>query len=442
MFAFYYFDMIELPNMSYIDIFSVFNSVTLGFQILFTYWWVYIPPMLFLGVWNGWQHYVTEKYVDALEWTILKVKPPPALDRSLKAVEQIFSSLHGIYIGPTNWKDRFFRGKIPDWFSLEIVGAEGVTDFYVRTLSQYRHMVETSIFAQYPDAEIIVAEDYMKKWPRYLPNNEMDLFGMELLLAKENAYPIQTYLYFEEKMAGPDQLKRLDPLSAVSEVFSIFRPGEDFVIQILIRPVGEDWAKKGQDVIDKIQGKEPKKKVDVLEGIMQSVDTLFIGPAVTKEDQEKKEKRLSPLETDAIKAIGNKISKLGFETSIRLAYIAKKEIFHRHHFAAIIGAFKQLSTQNLNSFKPNSATVTYSKGRFSAFFPSDKGFFVDQITLKKKWMLYRKLINRVFPQRFFVFNTEELATVFHLPGLEVKAPLFPRVEAKKGQPPSGLPLEF
>ncbi len=407
-----------------------------------TFWWVYFPILLWAGFLTGWEHYTREKYLDSLEWTVLQIKPPPALDRSLKAVEQIFAGLHGIYLGPVSWKDKFFRGKIQDWFSLEIVGSEGVTNFYIRTLSQYRQLVESNIFAQYPDAEISVAEDYMAKWPRYLPNEEIDLFGLELLLAKESAYPIQTYPYFEEKSGpglGPDPLRRLDPLASFTEIFSLFRPGEDFVIQILIRPTGDGWAKEAQGVIDKIQGKEPKVKVNFLENILQEVDKLFIGASVKKEE---KEKKVSAQESEAIKAIGSKTTKLGFETSIRLAYVAKKDVFHRHHFAAITGAFKQLATQHLNSFKANASTITFSKGKFNQIFPSDKGFFADQIAFEKKWKLFQHLKGRTFPNKFFVFNTEELATIYHLPGLEVKAPLFPRVEAKKGQPPSGLPLEL
>lgn len=425
--------------MALIDTAFVADTIRMGLSLTFSYWWVYMPVLLGLGFLNGWEYYVREKYLDSLEWTILKIKPPPVSDRSLKAAEQIFAGLHGVYIKPVSWKDRFFRGKVPDWFSLEIIGSEGITNFYVRTLTPYRHIVEANIFAQYPDAEISEVEDPLGKWPWFLPNHETDLFGMELLLAKENVYPIRTYLYFEEKLGGPDQLRSIDPLASVSEVFSIFRPGEDFIIQILIRPVGDSWAKQGQVVIDKISGKEPKKKRDALESFMQAIDALFIGSSVKKEE---KEKKLSPLETDAIKAMGAKTAKLGFETSIRLAYIAKKNIFHRHHFAAVMGAFKQLSTQNLNSFKANSATITFSRGRLASLFPSDKGWFVDQITFKKKEQFYRKLKKWLFPRKYFVFNTEELATIFHLPGLEVEAPLFPRVEAKKGQPPSGLPLEL
>ena len=40
----------------------------------------------------------------------------------------------------------------------------------------------------------------------------------------------------------------------------------------------------------------------------------------------------------------------------------------------------------------------------------------------------------------YVLNTEELATIYHLPDMGVRAPLLPRVEAKRGEPPVGLPI--
>ena len=55
--------------------------------------------------------------------------------------------------------------------------------------------------------------------------------------------------------------------------------------------------------------------------------------------------------------------------------------------------------------------------------------------------LYSKLRGREWTSHNFVLTTDELATLYHLPGPEVKAPLFPRVEAKMGQPPSNLELE-
>ncbi len=405
------------------------------------YWWAYLPILFGLTFYYAWLGFKKLEYIGSLKWTMLQIKPPPQLDRSLKAVEQIFAGLHGIYISSTSWKNRFFKGKVQDWFSLEIVGEDGGTNFYVRTLENYKGLVTAGIFAQYPDAEISEVEDYMQKWPAVLPNEEYDLFGSEFILTKDNAYPIQTYLAFEEKSPGKEDLKRLDPLAAVSEVFSTFQPGEHFVIQILIRPTNDSWTKEAQKIIDGIMGREAKKETGFVEGIFGKIDkVLTLEPA--KSEEKKVEKRPSAVEVDVVKAIGQKTAKLGFKTGLRLMYLARKENFHRYHFAAIVGAFRQFASPNLNSFKPNSETMTFSKGYFSKIFPSDKGFFADALVVEKKIELGKALRERLFPpEKYFILNTEELATIFHLPGLEVKAPLFPRVEAKKGQPPPGLAIE-
>lgn len=409
-------------------------------DLLGTFWWAYMPVLLFLGFYFAWITFKEEEYFKSLEWVLLKVKPPPAVDRSPKAVEQLFAGLHGIYIKPVEWKEKFFKGKIPDWFSLEIVGSEGVTNFYVRTLAQYKNIVESNIFAQYPDAEISEVPDYMENWPTKLPNQDYDMFGSELILSKEDAYPIQTYPFFEEKSLDKESIIRIDPLSSLSEVFSTFQPGEHFVVQLLIRPVGDGWTKEAQKVTDKILGKEQKKEAGAIESFLGGIDSLLVGGAAPQKE-EKKDKKLSALEEEAVKAVGRKISKIGFEAGVRLMYIAKKAVFHRYHFAAVSGVFRQFATANLNSFKVNRLTLTYSKGKLSVLFPSNQGFFADQMVLEKKIKLYRNLRERIFVDQEFILNTEELATIFHLPGLEVKAPMFPRVEAKKGQPPAGLELE-
>lgn len=399
-----------------------------------------MPVLLVLGFYFAWREYKTTEYFNSLNWTLLHIKPPPSVDRSPKAAEQIFAGLHGIYIKPVTWKEKIFKGKLPDYFSLEIVGHDGATNFYVRTLADYKNIVESNIFAQYHDAEITEVDDYMKKWPAILPNREYDVFGSELILSEADVFPIQTHPYFEEKAVDPDAVKRLDPLASVSEVFSTFRPGEDFIIQFLVRPVGDEWVKKAQEEIDKILGKETKKEKTFGDIIFGPLDDALLGGAPAKKE-ETKEKKLTAPEEERVKAIGRKISKIGFMSGIRIMYLAKKEVFHRYHFVAVMGTFKQVATANLNSFKVNKKTLTFSKGVFSFLFPSDKGFLADQKTFEKKLRLYKKMKSRIPGAKEFMLNVEELATIFHLPGEEVRAPMFPRVEAKKGQPPSGLSFE-
>ena len=403
-------------------------------------WWLWGPLLLFSLLVSTWEGHSKEKTISGLEWVILKIKPPPLVDRSLKGVEQFFAGLHGAAGSAINRRERILQGKLPEWFSLEIVGEEGSTDFYIRTLTSYRNLIEANIFAQYPDAEITVVEDYLKRLPKNLPNEEYDLSGGEVALAKDNAYPILTYEYFQEKPAKKEDLTIIDPLSTVAEIFATFRAGEWFVMQWIIRPVGDDWVKKDQAVLDKIMGKEPKGRNDWLDKLMAFIDGLM-GVKAEEKKEDKKDKVLNFAEKEAVEAIQKKFSKLGYECGLRLGYIAKKEVFHRYHMTAINGALKQFNSGMLNSFKGNKAMGTKSDGKMAWLFPfSGKGFGADKITFAKKVDFYKNLRGRALAAKSFILGTDELATVWHLPGEQIKAPLFPRVEAKKGQPPSNLDL--
>ena len=75
--------------------------------------------------------------------------------------------------------------------------------------------------------------------------------------------------------------------------------------------------------------------------------------------------------------------------------------------------------------------------------------FADERVARKKQTIYANYRARLFANKAFpkdngdelltVLTTEELATLWHLPGTNVSAPLMPRVQAKKGQPPVLLP---
>ncbi len=402
-----------------------------------------MPILLFLAALESWLTYIRQKYLLSIKWVLLEVKPPPDVEKSPKIAENIFSGLHGVYAKPINWKKRFFEGKVQDWFSFEIVGNGGETNFYIRTPENLRDLVEAQVFAQYSDAEIKIADDYVGSLPRYLPTEEYDLFGAELIFTKEDAFPIKTYPFFEEE-SGKGEFKRTDPLSPLAEIMSALEPGEHIWLQLLIRPTGDGWAKEAKPVVDKLVGKEPKIERGALGAVVDFIDGLLPGSGAADEKKDEKEfsqMRLTPGQKFVLEQVENKIAKLAFKAGYRFLYIARKELFHRAHISAVIGMFKQLYSNNLNTFKPNGDVGTSMDGWFPWLFPSNRGFFADQQEFKRKWHIYQAYKKRAFVRKVVILNTEELATLFHLPGIGVKAPAFPRVEAKKGQPPVGLPTK-
>lgn len=420
----------------------VLDSLKQAFAIISPYWWVYTPVFLLFGVLEIWQLYTRTKFLLSLKWVLLEIKPPPDVIKSPKIAENIFSGLHGIYKGPLKKRELFFEGKVQDWFALEIVGHGGTMRFYIRCLEGWRNLVESTVFAQYPDAEINLAQDYMDELPDSLPTEEYDLFGTELEFTKPDVYPLKTYPEFEEEK-GKDEFVRTDPLSPLAELLSAMGPGEHLGVQLLIRPTGDDWAKQGQAIVDKMVGKEPKVERGLVGSAIDIIDSFIPGGAAPSElPKEKKEfstMKLTPGEKFVLEKIQEKMAKLGFKSGYRVMYIARKDSFNKTRVPALIGVFKQFYLQNLNSFRPSKEASTVAKGFLHNFFPSDKGFFIAAQEYRKKYRLYKKYRKRAFVKKFVMLNTEELATLFHLPGIGVRAPAVPRVEAKKGQPPIGLP---
>ena len=400
---------------------DVTESIRIALDILIIYWWVYIPVFLFWLLVDVWGKYNRAKYVSSLKWVVLRIKFPREIAASFKAMEQVFANIHGAYAKDIDWDDKFFRGKSVDWFSFELTGSNGEASFYIRTLEGHRNLVESAIYAQYPEAEVSEAADYSESFQGEVPNDEYDMFGMELVFVEEDYYPIRTYTYFEEVSGGP-RVPRVDPLASLSELLGSLKIGEHIWIQFVLEPTGSDWTKDADKKIEELtKGEEP-------EG-----------------DEAPKFKSISPKDREIAKGIIDKTSKIGFNATIRWVYIAKKDIFSKAMGAAISGMFRQFSAQNLNGFKPERSTVPKTGWPLNFMrnwplklipYPWEKsGMYF------KKKKLFENYVDRSLGDKTIILNIEELTTMYHLPSIEVKAPLLERIEARKGTPPPSLPVK-
>ena len=409
----------------------VLDSLQKTLVFLMGYWWIYLPALLFFALMMVFELYTKLGYIKAIKWVLLDLKIPQDPGKSPKATEQIFASLHGTLPPPILWRNRFFKGHMVNWISFEIVGIGGETHFYVRTPEQFSKLIQSQIYAQYPDSEITeVPDDYVNLLPPSLPDDSNDLWGSEMVLSKEDYYPIRTYPEFEEKSSGPDYVKRIDPLASLAEVLSSLEAGEFIGVQLLVRPAREGWVKKGQAEMDKLQGKGSKAGESMLSKIIFEIDKLIPGHfEASKDDKKPEQTQLTSGKQEALKAAEKKMTKIGYECGIRFMYSGPKENFHRTHISGIIGVFKQFALQTTNSFKLYVPSITFGKWPFKK-----------QREYNKKVFFLNKYKNRSLPMKAFILNIEELATIYHLPDIGVRSPMLPRVEAKKGEPPVGLPI--
>ncbi len=409
------------------------------------WWWLVNPPILFWIFITLWMNYIQRKYLAELEWSLLEVRLPREIEKGPKTAEQMLAGMWSIYDSAIDTLyDIYLEGVVDYYFSLEIASFAGDVHFYIRTPKTLRDFTEAQIYAQYPEAEIVEVEDYVKNVPRNLPNKDYDLWGTEMLLSKEDAYPIMTYSQFEDKPTGT----LVDPVSVAVEELGKLQEGEQTWIQILIRPTGDEWKEEGRELVAKLIGKKVKKSPsNILQMLSQEIGDFgrYLVSAVTfrppeasslkaEEGAEAPESLmlyLSPGEREVVEAVEKNIAKPGFEVKIRWTYIAKRDKFFKPRgVSGVMGIFSQFKTVNLNSFIPDSRTKT------SAYY-----FLTEFRKTWRKREIFRNYRERAFWENGFVLNTEELATVFHFPTITTKAPMVSRVEARKGEPPATLPVE-
>jgi len=425
------------------DIFYTIISTFLGL------WWLWLPVFLTVLFIELWTKYLQTKAIKKIKWLLLEVKISRNIEKTPKAMEQVFSGLHGI-LTSVKFLDKYWKGKVQEWFSFEIAGIDGNVYFFIRTPEQFRNLVEAQIHSQYPDAEILEVLDYAAPLAKKIPGKTYDINGVEFILEKADYYPIRTYLSFEERVAE----RRLDPMASFLEILSKLSPNENIFIQYLIKPTGEkdkDWKDckdEGIEAVNKLVGKKTEAKKNwfenIFEGAGEFIDNLLKAIAIypewgsaKKEEIRTASQNLSPGGRLVAEAIENKISKLAFRVCIRFAYIAGRDIFNKANMAAVSGAFKQFNTIDLNAFKGNKKAGT------SADQPRIIPFIKNRREFLRKIAFIDRYVNRKMSKnkKDFILNIEELATIYHYPILVVETPTMRRVEAKKSEPPVSLPVE-
>lgn len=374
---------------------------------------------------------------------MLEVKIPREIAKPPQAMEQVFAGIHGIG-RPFDPDEKYLYGLHDDYVIFELMSHEGEIHFFVHTPKKFRNLVEAQIYAQYPESEIREADDPVAFLPQSVPSPEWTLFGAEWKLAKEDAYPIRTYYEFVLEEGLKEEFK-VDPVSSIVETLSKLKPDEHIGIQLMIRPILEGdakWKEEGEKKVQKLIGKKVSKRLGVLDKIVAEVSEAVVGPSTKKEELDKTPEtlmlHLSPGERDVVTGIEKKIAKLGFEAVLRFVYIAKRDKFDMVHFSSIMGAIRQFNTQNLNSLKLNRRALVGTK-----WYSIIKSRTKDK---KRKAFYYYYRTRQPFSSIYImnsvpiVLNIEELASIFHFPGRTAAAPLMPRLQARKAEPPVGLPV--
>ena len=414
------------------------------FKLELYYFWLFLGIMYLAGVRTLWLIYIRKKFGAKIKYVYLALDVPRANIQTPRAVENLFTYLGGAH-GTMSFFDTWWEGKWQIYFSFEIVSIGGHTQFVVRTPAEFRYLVETAVYSQYPDAEITEIDDYTKGIPTKYPNEEYDVAGGEYIHQQNHMFPIKTYEEFEHNM-GPSETQFKDPMASLMDLFSSLRPGEQAWYQIIIIPTGFDWMAEADEQVAKIRGIKPTVSfwnnfIDILGEWISDLSEIVI--TLWSDIEAKPEKEFKPLSMieltpklkKQVEGLHKKISKLGFEAKIRFVYVARKEVFDSKKVAnGFVGFIKQFIALDLNSFKPDLKHTYTTANYFSR---------IKRIEQKKSNLVHN-YINRedgagMSPK---ILNVEELATIWHFPIEDsVKAPLIQKTPAKKSKPPMTLPTD-
>ncbi len=346
-----------------------------------------------------------EAWKASQQYTILQIWVPKDNDKTPLAAEQFFSALHGVFSESSKFQSQV---------SFEIVGMSKFIHFYVHVPVHLKEFVEGQLYAQYPEAEIKEAKDYIE----FLNSSSVAL--AELSLTKEGVYPIKTFNNFT-----------VDPLAGITGVLSNIQDGENLWLQCVVKPISDDWQDFGVKFVKaKREGKsleEPSFFFKILQGVANFILFLIRSGATLPASSEGGDsapapasggddapKLASPQEV-ALKGIEEKITKLGFEVRLRVLATSFDESSARSKVESMAGAFKQFNTTNMNGFK------------MGEVFLGDNAL-----------SLYKE---REFDGTGYTLNTEELASIFHLPSTSVATPSIVWAGSKTGEPPADLPVE-
>jgi len=320
--------------------------------------------------------------------------------------ETIFSSIGGLRAqkGFMAW----FFGR-NDHFSFELVASRKKIAFYAVAPREFGRYLEQQIHAHYPNAVIEEMDDYNI----FRPESSV-LSGFQR--TKRNLiFPIKTYNKMET-----------DPMNSIINVMSKLEESEGLAIQYLVRSAKPAWHREAGKVTAGIHRGETMK--EALKNVNKSILLSILGEIVkafkTESPEEKQKKmsqqnqRLTQMEEEMLKGIEGKNSKAGLDVNLRIIVSAENRGKAHLYLDNLASAYSQFNH--------------YEYGNS----------FGNKIKTNREKKIIGDFIHRRFDEKIsFLLNTEELASLFHLPLKTSETPNILWLTAKHAPAPTNIPEE-
>lgn len=411
--------------------------------LIFDLWVVWAPLLLFFMAEYFWHHYVAERFIAGIQWDLIEIKVPRDMKKSPLAMELFITN--ALYQKTSKGlMEIYVQGAVWFWFSLEIASIDGQVHYFIRIPSRLRNLVESQLYAHFPQVELTKVEDYTRKIPTLVKDGPYNAWGCEWVLEKEDPYPIKTYVDFGLDKDPKDEFRN-DPITGVLEYLGSIKKGEQLWIQIIVRASFKSWHTHG--TLFKHHG-----YYDEMMRLLKEMLEPYT--KVSRDDHGNvlsKEPRTPDYLKTEIEAIKRAANKLPFDVGIRTMYVATKEAWDNNTRRGFRTMFRQYGSPNTNSFKRIRSTQ-YD-------YPWQNPYDIPLFKLKNRMLMYYKLRTLFYPPfwlsfeypvwsyifpsqkpEYFILNTEELATIWHFPSRGTETPTIERIETRTSKPPANLPF--
>lgn len=397
---------------------------------------LWVPYLMSHFAWQQWVKARRSEFIAGQSTVLLELRMPRDSKKTPLAMEAILSNLHITSGESTNYA-KFWQGKVRTWFSLEIVSIGGRLHFYIWTRAGFRRGIEAAFYAQYPDMEIVEAEDYSLLYDPAAPGN--DMFGDEWVHTKPDPYPIKTYVEYGLDKAGAKPEEITDPMAQMLELLGSIGPKEQLWFQMIIRASKDEkyagqktkdgktytWKDHATDLIEQIREKTAKKG-------------SYVDPVTGKEHETAGFPNPTKGQSETMAAIERNISKPGFDVGMRGIYTAPNEAYQGSMISLMLGTMlKPYSSEAYNGFRPSAKF----DAQFNDYPWEDPGNHHRQHLHHQIVEYYRRraFYHDPYIGEWMIMSTEELATIFHVPGSHIETPSLPRIQSMTSGAPSNLP---
>lgn len=290
-----------------------------------------------------------------------------------------------------------------DHFGFEIVAHAKLISFYMVAPREHAPYLEHQLQAIYPDAVIEEVRDY----------NMFSAHGAIVAATAKTkmneVLPIKTYLKDDA-----------DPLNSIINAMSKVGDGDGLAVQYIVRSAPSGWHSRGRRVVAKAHQTNSLSSAlgSGVAGEALAFANEFGGALKTKQphDPNQPVKKLSAKEEEALKGIEEKNSKAGLQVNLRLVASAPTLTQARATLNALASSFSQYNYYEYG----NSLNISPNRGSKAI-----------------RDFIFRRFKN----SESFILNTEEMASLYHLPLKNAETPNILWLTARQAAAPVNLPDE-